>query len=320
MSKIKIAFHDNLLTERGTSISLYDYAYQNKKCLGNESVILYDHNNPANVEEVVNKFKADFKMIPYNTWEEVDNLLMKEGCDVLYTIKAGENDGRVSTISTCKTVVHCVFHCSDPHGDVYASVSNWVPYNDGKYPCVPHMITLPSTKATLRKDLNIPEDATVFGRYGGYYQFDLPEAHTVIEKVAKEFSNIYFIFLHTEQFCEPLPNIIHLEKIIDVSKKTKFINTCDAMIHARSDGETFGLAIAEFSIKNKPVITKNIGHNAHQHMLGERGLWYTNETDLYQTLIGTHKHRDKLSQADWNAYKDYTPEKVMKLFKQIFLP
>ena len=27
------------------------------------------------------------------------------------------------------------------------------------------------------------------------------------------------------------------------------------MIHGRSDGETFGLAVAEFSVANKPVIT-----------------------------------------------------------------
>ena len=28
--KIKIAFHDNQLCERGTTVSLYDYAYYNK--------------------------------------------------------------------------------------------------------------------------------------------------------------------------------------------------------------------------------------------------------------------------------------------------
>ena len=27
------------------------------------------------------------------------------------------------------------------------------------------------------------------------------------------------------------------------------------MLHARKDGETFGLAVAEFSVANKPIIT-----------------------------------------------------------------
>ena len=40
------------------------------------------------------------------------------------------------------------------------------------------------------------------------------------------------------------------------SEKEAFYRTCDAMLHARRDGETFGLAVAEFSVRNKPVITK----------------------------------------------------------------
>ena len=35
---VKIAFHDNQLCERGTTVSLYDYAYYNKHYLGNESI------------------------------------------------------------------------------------------------------------------------------------------------------------------------------------------------------------------------------------------------------------------------------------------
>ena len=36
------------------------------------------------------------------------------------------------------------------------------------------------------------------------------------------------------------------------------------MIHARSEGETFGLSIGEFSSKNKPVITSiSTIDNAH---------------------------------------------------------
>ena len=32
---------------------------------------------------------------------------------------------------------------------------------------------------------------------------------------------------------------------------------CDAMLHARSSGETFGLAVAEFSASNRPVATES---------------------------------------------------------------
>ena len=49
LKKIKIAFHDNYLCERGTTVAIYDYAYYNKYYLHYESIILYDGNNKANV-------------------------------------------------------------------------------------------------------------------------------------------------------------------------------------------------------------------------------------------------------------------------------
>ena len=53
---------------------------------------------------------------------------------------------------------------------------------------------------------------------------------------------------------------------MDLNYKVKFINTCDAMIHARAMGETFGLAVAEFSKKNKPVIFVS-GHFANFELM-----------------------------------------------------
>jgi hypothetical protein len=71
--------------------------------------------------------------------------------------------------------------------------------------------------------------------------------------IAENYPNIYFIFANFNSFCDSKKNIIFLPNIIDEIDKTTYINTCDAMIWARSGGETFGLAIAEFSINNKPV-------------------------------------------------------------------
>lgn len=39
---MNIAFWDNCLCERGTTTSLYDYAYYNQTLLGNKSYIFYD--------------------------------------------------------------------------------------------------------------------------------------------------------------------------------------------------------------------------------------------------------------------------------------
>ena len=90
------------------------------------------------------------------------------------------------------------------------------------------------------------------------------------------------------------------------------------MLHARSGGETFGLACAEFSILNKPVITCLMGERAHIDILGNKGLYYSNPTELYNILFNFESNRKNLAN-DLNCYKDYIPEKVMLLFDKIFL-
>lgn len=315
---VKIAFHGNSLSERGTSVSLYDYAYYNKYYLGNESIIMYDKNGIRNVLEVIDKFRKEFKLRPYNNWQqEADNILKDENCDILYMIKSGEWDGKIASNTICKTVIHCVFNTKQPHGHVYGRISSCI--GDSKWPIVPHMINLPNNDNNSRKDLNIPKDALVFGRIGGMDQFDIPNVHKAIDKITEENPNIYFLLVNTNKFCKEKKNIIHHDKIIDLNKKVEFINTCDAMIHARKMGETFGNAIAEFSIKNKPVITCVGSDNNHLLILKDKAIIY-NQNNV-ESIYNIFKNFDKneSQKKDWNAYNDYLPERVMNTFNNIFI-
>jgi glycosyltransferase involved in cell wall biosynthesis len=211
-----------------------------------------------------------------------------------------------------KNCIHAVFHYH-PHGDIYAAISPCV--NGARNaPIVPHMINLPVHDKNLRESLSIPSDAIVFGGYGGATSFSIPFVHKVVHDVAKSNPHIYFLFANFNRFCDPLPNIIYLDAIIDLDKKVEFINTCDAMLHARSDGETFGIAVGEFSSMNKPVITTRSGDSAHIEILGSKGTLYTGPEDLTQILT-----QFKVTEGDWNAYREYTPAKVMGIFNNIFL-
>jgi glycosyltransferase involved in cell wall biosynthesis len=171
----------------------------------------------------------------------------------------------------------------------------------------------------MRNELNIPVNATVFGRHGGKEQFNIPFVHEVVYDIAKENPNIYFLFVNTDKFCKDLPNIIYLDAIVDLNLKRKFINTCDAMIWARTDGETFGLAIAEFSICNKPVIATNLcDSKEHVNILKNKGLWYNNRENLIDMInMLTTMDKKVLKEKNWNAYSEYTPEKVMKIFHKV---
>ena len=107
-----------------------------------------------------------------------------------------------------------------------------------------------------------------------------------------------------------------------VKNKIGFINTCDAFLHARSMGETFGLAIAEFSTKNKPIITKSTVStpwcdNAHIEILGDKAILYDSYEDIYSILTNFYDILNKHD--DWNCYREYTPEKIMSIFDEVFI-
>ena len=104
--------------------------------------------------------------------------------------------------------------------------------------------------------------------------------------------------------------------VIDTeNEKVEFINTCDAMIHSRERGETFGLTIAEFSTFEKPIITySNSPEKNHINILGDKGFYYTNYNELYEILLNINP-----SVKGYNCYTEFTPEKVMNKFKKVFL-
>ena len=313
-----VAFDAGVLCERGTTVALFDYAFHNQKTLGNKSIVFY--REKGSVPRVLAKFQKCFELISVKDFSEIDLYLAERGIGVIYILRSGEK-GPVSKVA--KTCIHAVFTCHEPHGDVFAAIAPWVNGNEGKYPVVPHMVDLPLVDGDLRDELGIPEEAVVFGGYGGASNFNIPAAVRAVYRVALTNPAIYFLFANFHQFCPPPPNIIHLPMIIDVERKARFINTCDAMIWGRADGEVMSQSMGEFSVKNKPIICtkylfpeKNllVGYHGHVHLLGEKAIWYKTEDDLVEILTSFVK-----KDGDWNAYKEFTPEKVMERFRHSFL-
>ena len=60
-------------------------------------------------------------------------------------------------------------------------------------PVVPLMINLPENNKNMRTKLNIAEDSIVYGRHGGYDEFNIQYVHKIVYEVARKFSNIYFL-------------------------------------------------------------------------------------------------------------------------------
>lgn len=311
----KIGFHSNQLCLRGTETALYTYAKYNEDILGNKSVIF---SNPGANMDALDKFQARFD-VHLLWWDDRDKFLKENNFDYFYTIQAGQNRGGIH--ESVPTLVHAVFRHNEPHGYRYRYVSDWLAEDQG-YPketySVPHICEkLPDVDYNLRDELNIPSTSTVFGCYGGSTEFNIDWVHKAIIETVNNRNDIEFVFLNINNFYKH--NQIHfLPGSYDLKYKSAFVKTCDAMIHARSGGETFGLAVSEFALDNKPVITYGLsGERAHLDIMKERAIVYNNYEEIKDILNNLNQH---VKYSDYYLpYLDYSPEIVMGKFQKNFL-
>lgn len=319
-----VAFFLRHFLERGTEVSAYQYAKYNEDILGHKSVIICfktstQIQNGWPLQRIsYERFKERFDIYEIEKIEEMGDLIDSVGIDFFYTQTHGGPDiyqfHNKVIWKNCKTIKHCVFFTTTPESDFYISISSHLnKKNNTNIPVIPYIVELPETAADMRDELNIPRDATVFGRLGGMDEFNIPYVHDAIKQILDEDPNMYFIFLNTKVFYLH-ERITYLDCSLDPYYKAKFINTCDAMIHARQIGETFGLSIAEFSILNKPIFTSLEGDLEHVLILGEKGIYYNSKEELLDKFRNS---KSLLSARDgWNCYSGFSAANVMKLWNK----
>lgn len=317
-SKVKIVFHDNQLGERGTSVSLYDYAYYGRKYFNIEPIIVFNKFAEYNNVFVIEKFKREFEVIPYENFSDVESIINNKSAEYFYAIKEGKVDDII--VSNAINLIHSVYSC-DPshiHGDRYATVSEWQSsVHNNVIPYVPHMLNLPDTDGNLREHLGIPNDAIVFGRYGGLDTFDVPFINESIAEILEEKKDFWFILMNTPKIINH-ERCLYFDANVDLEYKSKFINTCDAMIHGGFRGETFGISVLEFATKNKQIITFDnyVGGRNHHLYLKDNYHLYSNKENLKDIFENITK--DNPFDTRYLISK-FSSANVMKKFKEVFL-
>ena len=314
---MKILFHANTLNYRGTTVAITDYAHYNQEILGNESVIAYcktygEEKDMGNEPAVIEALEKKFKVIGYDVGN-IEKKIDQEKIDLAYFIAGGE---RSSLPTNSKTAVHAVFQNNDPHGDRYAYISEWlsVKMSNGVIPFVPHMVNLPPPIKDYRQAFGL-EGKIVIGRIGGYFTFDIPFVKEFIKQLVQTNNKFVFLFVGTEPFIDHT-NVKFINEIHSPQQKANFISTCDAMIHARQRGESFGLSIAEFLSLNKPVMAWSGGHDLnHLEMLKDSGLLYNDTNDLHNMFYSL----DNIKEDWWRRVEEYKPNTVMKKFNEVFI-
>jgi hypothetical protein len=316
---MKVAFHSNQLGLRGTEIALYDYAFYNQELLGNESIIYCRRSGEVH-PEVYRKFAAQFECVFYDELQDLESISSRRDVRHTYFIKAGPRDGL--QLAATSNLVHAVFPTAakDFHGDRFAFVSEWLAdeCSNCRIPFVPHMVDLPDHERDLRAELNLPADAMVYGCYGGKDSFDIRFVREVVVMGESLTPHAFFLFMNIEPFCSH-SRVRFLPGSSSLERKVSFINSCDAMLHARHLGESFGLACAEFSIRNRPVVTYGLSsQRSHLHILGDAALVYRDQKELLAILRGIDP--SERQRKSWDRYSAcFSPRPVMEKFREVFL-
>lgn len=310
---ITIAFLLLEINVRGTTQASLDYAIGNVNILGNKSILIAPKSNKHDMK-TVERLGSILELYFY---DNLESIIVDQNISAIHILKHGQHKNNMT--SSIPVFVHCVFDMSNPHGSVYAGVSKTIAdkYNSGLY--VPHMIGLKPTVngINLRNFYNIPTDAIVIGRYGGMDTFNIPWVWDVISNLVNTYTNIWFLFANTPKIVNH-SRVVYIPMIRGDSEKNGFINTCDCYLEASTLGHSFGLAIGEFDINDKPILMYNgwVWNNEHHRIMGDRGMYFKTAQELLNTILRFTKNT---TGSIYDGYKKFTPEKVMPIFKKVFL-
>lgn len=324
---MKICIHSNQFDGRGTGKTPYDYGIALRDILGHEVCYM---TSCQSKNEGLHRINKEFPVYMYpgkadvSPSEEVKNqierLVDQHKIDFIQMLKYGTNDKVTPT--NCKTGIHYVFSGSEPHGSVYAAVSENLAKKFNKTEYVPHIIRKIEPTKDIRTALNIPKDALVVGRHGGYDTFDLPFVWDAIAELVNKRKDIYFLFLATKPAIQH-ERVMHFDWVPDERGIYNFIHACDIMLHARHMGETFGLSVGEFAACNKPVMTwHGLGYNfydtAHIDQLKGKAILYRHGPEIVDYLSNI-KPAD-FSGTNWDTFTEtFSDYNVIKQYENVFL-
>jgi len=322
-SNKKIAFFVDVAELRGTTTALYDYADFNERILGNTSFVFVT-DTPRNDARTLARFQERFNFRFALLEPDRKNQTLSQH-DVVYVICSGAP--LALNVAPAKLAVHAVFDGASPWGDAFAMVSRSMADAHKLDTWVPHIVRpVQWLGDNMRAELGIPPESVVFGYMGSITLFDLLGANAV-GSVALTFPDRYFLFVFPDGPNEDMrreftgcENVRFLAPIATEGRRHAFLRTLDAGIECNRLGHTFGLSIAEMSMMGIPVLCNDLApwkNRAHLDILGDCAILYRTNVDL-TFLLATFRKRPRDSRIR-DRYADFSPEKVMKKFSEVFI-
>jgi hypothetical protein len=342
---MRVLLHDNQICERGTTTSMLDYA-RALRGRGHEVELSYWSESPANVPTVIEHVRTEF---PLHGHKDPD-LLPKSltDFDSAYFIKAGYNDGLL--LPETNSLIHAVFSDFEPHGYRYVYISQWLAQsarrrhtfpsrgfleargrmrsarelgcqNATEFEYLDLIADIPPPNEDMRRRLNLPDDAFVILRFGGYDSFDIPWAQAEVVRALEESESTYFIGLNTKPFVAH-ERAKFIPMVVDNQEKANLVSMGNVFLTARGEGEAFGVAIAEALQLGIPVLAWSGGAYRNQtHMLRGLGALYRSPRDLRSKLATLIRGVDPASVQQRRRRGDlFRPEVIGPRLEQLLQP
>jgi len=254
------------------------------------------------------------------------------GLDIMHVGRGGHNEWPFNRRMCPVQMETNIFgdNQADTFLDWSIPISNWVMARRGRgdavvYNPIPEAVL---EGDNLREELNIPEDALVCGRIGrpGNWSKHGLEG---FKAILNENPNSYYIIVSP---CpedlrvvenERIPNVVFVGTVSDDKIIEKFHRTIDIFLHYRSDGETFGTAIAQAMSYGIPVVSHDSPvYNAQEEVIGDGGFVATfveGYADYATRLVDPEVRRIIGARARNMFLMNYLQENIVRRYEREYL-
>lgn len=333
---MRVGFLDHAFSYRGTSRAILAYAEGLARYHDIYPSIYFLKDDSRNAWDLVKEIAKSglVDIVPVQSLKDIPKDL-----DWLYYVTA-DSPSRITSLRRqwLSDRTHLFLHqvgfqepTSLQDGDVHAYTSQWQSYyfTAGTELVLPYIIPSqyfePSSEDShlfLRQKLKIPNNVLVLGRHGGPDTWNLPFANTAVSEALNQREDLYFIFLGTPPFCSH-ERAIFLPPAVASDDIISFIDACDAMIHCRWEGETFGLACAEFLARSKPIITWSNSRERHHIYMADRSCIFYEDLDDLLRLLSQKIDRDfihsKARQIPQGLISKFSEEVIIPRFRDMLI-
>ena len=311
MSKIKIAFYSHQIDFAGTWRSHERKAEILQKDDKFEVYILYAENIENNRLETSKKILHSCKFLSFQRTKEksgpnsgycpiqtnLSQIVKQNKIDIFHFARSGYYEWpfteRISPIQIETNVFGYRDFSPYLDGSIIITKRFGIPESFNTklihYP-IPKPTSNFDSLESLRKEFNIEENEIVFGRSGRPDNFS-PIALMSFKRLKEKTKKGKYLIMGPCSQTIGLVNDLNLQKDVIFMDCTnddvlieRFHKTIDVFAHYRSDGETFGAAIAQAMMYGIPVITHFAGQNAQADTIGNGG-FCVNSTEEYEKCM-----------------------------------